>query len=123
MSQYNTESWDSDPWAKFLIEGPVGTQVQIVSSYGSVTKTTSSSSEYVKLWFSSLPPAGQQISLTVKINGETHGTYSFTSHFDPAGVAVSVTQHNTESWDSSPYVKFLLTGPVGTQTPNGAALL
>jgi hypothetical protein len=114
VSQYNTESWDDTPWAKFNVTGPVGTQVELISSYGTHAQTTSSINEYVKLWFSSLPPAGVEFPITVKINGDVFGTYAFTSHFDPAGVSVSVSQYNTESSDQNPWAKFNVTGPVGT---------
>jgi hypothetical protein len=77
----------------------------------------------VKLWFSSLPPAGVEFAVTVKINGDVWGTYPFTSWFDPAGVEVSVAQYNTESWDADPWAKFLLTGPVGTQRACEAVVL
>lgn len=115
VEQYNTSSSDPSPWVKFLVEGPVGTKVQITSPYGSMSRTMESGSEYVKLFFSTTPPAGEKFQVTVKINGSVHGTYQFTSHFDPANVEVSVSQHNTSSSDSSPWVKFSVTGPVGTQ--------
>ncbi len=115
VSQYNTESDGAEPWVKFRITGPKGTQVDILSDYGSKSQTLSSTDEYVKLWFSTLPPAGVQFPITVKINGEVWGTYPFTSWFDPASIELSVTQYNTESWDASPWAKFIVTGPVGTQ--------
>ena len=115
VSQHNTSSDSADPYAKFLLTGPVGTQVSIYSPYGSTSHTMGSTNEHVKLWFSSLPPAGEEFAVTVKINGDVWGTYPFTSWFDPAGVEISVSQYNTESWDADPYAKFLLTGPVGTQ--------
>jgi hypothetical protein len=112
--QYNTESYDSSPYAKFYGTAPKGTTIQLISEYGSASMTTGGGDWLLKVWFDSLPPAGVKFPITVKVNGSVHGTYNFTSHFD-GEYDLTVNQHNTESYDSNPYVKFYGTAPLGTQ--------
>lgn len=122
--QYNTESHDSSPYAKFYGTAPKGTTIQLISEYGSASMTTDGGDWLLKIWFDSLPPAGVKFPITVKVNGSVHGTYNFTSYFD-GEYALTVIQYNTESYDSSPYVKFYGTAPVGTEvritSPYGSA--
>jgi hypothetical protein len=116
VTQVNTTSDSSSPYVRFIGTGPVGTQLLAQSSYGSADLVIGESGEFsLKVWFSPLPPAGEKFWITFKVDGATHGTYPFTSYFDPAGVEVSVSQYNTSSESADPYAKFLLTGPVGTQ--------
>ncbi|MEE8497148.1 MAG: hypothetical protein V3S62_01285 [Acidimicrobiia bacterium] len=118
VGQYNTESDSPDPWVKFIVNGPVGTQVQIVSSYGSMSRTLESTEEYVKLWFSSLPPAGVEFAVTVKIDGDTWGTYPFTSWYEePAEEPpIAKTANNTygSCAEDPPYDIYYGTAPEGT---------
>lgn len=82
LNQYNTESWDANPWVKFYGTATPGAHILATSAYGAADFTVGESGEYLlKLWFSSLPPAGQQFPVTVKVNGATHGSYPFTSWF------------------------------------------
>ena len=115
VSQYNTESWDADPWVKFDVDGPVGTVVQISSGYGSVSRTMTATSEYVKLWFSSLPPAGVEFQVTVKIDGETWGSYPFTSWYEePEPVAKTANNTYGTCAEDPPYDIYLGTAPAST---------
>jgi len=116
VSQVNTTSESSSPYVQFVGTGPAGTQLLAQSSYSSEDLVIGESGEFsLKVWFSPLPPAGEKFWITFKVDGATHGTYPFTSHFDSAEVGLSVDQYNTSSESSDPYAKFLLTGPVGTQ--------
>ena len=114
VTQYNTESWDANPWVKFIVSGPVGTQVQIVSDYGSTSHTLGGTEEYVKLWFSTLPPPGVQFPVTVKINGEVWATYQFTSWYEET--PVPITAYNTYGTcaEDPPYDIYFGTAPKGT---------
>jgi hypothetical protein len=118
VAQYNTESWDADPYAKFLLTGPVGTQVAILSPYGSTDHTMSSTNEHVKLWFSSLPPAGEEFAVTVKINGDVWGTYPFTSWYEPEPEPEPVAKTANSTYGSCsedpPYDIYYGTAPEGT---------
>ena len=115
VHQYNEASEAPDPYAKFYGAAPAGTTIQLISEYGSASLTTEHAGEWLlKLWFSSLPPAGVEFSITVKVNGAVFGTYSFTSYFD-GEFEVSVHQHNTETDSPDPYAKFYGTAPVGTE--------
>lgn len=116
LTQYNTESWAASPWVKFYGTAAPGTTLAAISEYGSADMTVDSNGEYYfKLYFSTLPPVGQQFAVTVKVNGQVYGTYPFTSWFDASNVETTVNQYNTESWDASPWIKFHGTAPVGTQ--------
>ena len=69
----------------------------------------------LKLWFSPLPPAGEQFTVTVKVNGETHSTFGFTSYYDPGAVEITVNHlYNSCSLDP-PYDDLWGTAPAGTQ--------
>jgi len=119
VSQWNTESDSPEPYVKFNVTGPVGTQVQIVSPYGSTSRTLESTDEYVKLWFSSLPPAGEEFQVTVKIDGETWGTYPFTSWYEDAEEPpppIEKTAHSTfgSCSEDPPYDVYHGTAPEGT---------
>ena len=114
VEQYNTSSDSSDPWVKFAVSAPKGTVVQIVSEYGSTSRTMESTSEYVKLFFSTLPPAGVEFQVKVKIDGELFGAYPFTSWFDPEGAETVVEPIVTSSDSSDPYAKVEYWAPAGT---------
>jgi len=115
VHQYNESSEAPDPYAKFYGTAPKGTKIQLISQYGSASMTTEYAGEWLlKLWFSSLPPAGVEFPITVKVNGETYGTYGFTSYFD-GEIEITVNQYNTESDSPDPYVKFYGTAPIGTE--------
>lgn len=114
VHQHNTSTDSPTPYAKFYGTAPQGTLIQLVSEYGSTSLTTEKSGEWLlKLFFSQLPPAGQQFDITVKVNGEIWGTYGFTSYFD-GEIDVTVNQYNTESDSPDPWVKFYGTAPLGT---------
>jgi hypothetical protein len=115
INQYNSESWDAYPWVKFYGTAPTGTHVIAISEYGSAdVEVGSDGSLYLKLWFSTLPPAGESFPVTVKVNGTFYKTYQFTSWFD-GEADITVTQYNTESDSSDPWVKFYGNAPVGTE--------
>lgn len=103
VTQYNTSSNESSPWVKFLVEAPAGTTVQITSPYGSTSRTMESTNEHIKLFFSPVPPAGQEFQVTVKVNGAVHGTYPFTSNWDPNQIIVApvVTENSIRGRRSS----------------------
>ena len=114
VHQHNTASESPDPYAKFYGTAPQGTLIQLLSEYGSTSLTMEHSGEWLlKLFFAELPPAGQQFPITVKVNGETWGTYEFTSYFD-GEISVTVNQYNTASESPEPWVKFTGTAPIGT---------
>ncbi len=115
IAQYNSESWEPAPWIKFHGTAPAGTTLVALSEYGSADMTVGESGEvYFKLYFSTLPPAGETFPVTLKVNGSVYGVYSFTSWSD-GSVDVTVNQHNTETDSPEPYVKFYGTAPVGTE--------
>lgn len=115
VHQYNDASDSPEPYAKFYGIAPKGTKIQLISQYGSASMTTEQAGEWLlKLWFSQLPPAGVEFPITVKVNGQTFGTYAFTSYFD-GEIEISVHQYNTESDSPDPYVKFYGTASIGTQ--------
>jgi len=115
LTQYNTESWDPAPWVKFYGTAAPGTVLFAQSEYGSADMVVGESGEvYFKLYFSTLPPAGVEFPVTLKVNGDVYGTYPFTSWSD-GSVETTVNQHNTESDTPEPYVKFYGTAPIGTE--------
>jgi hypothetical protein len=115
VNQYNTGSDDPEPWVKFYGTAPTGTNIQIISPYGTWGWTTEAYEwNSGHRYFTTLPPAGEEFQITVQVNGETFGTYPFISWFDPETVEVSVTQHNDASDSPSPWVKFYGTAPTGT---------
>lgn len=85
-----------DGMLKFHMNGPVSTQVQIVSPNNSITKMIKTSN--ICLYFLLLSMAGEEFQLTVKINGKTFGTYPFISYFDMEHIMVTVNQNNN-SWE------------------------
>ena len=80
-----------------------------------MSRTLESTEEYVKLWFSSLPPAGVEFSVTVKIDGDTWGTYPFTSWYEESA-PVAKTANNTygSCAEDPPYDIYYGTAPEGT---------
>jgi len=118
ISQGNSTSDSSNPYVRFFGTAPAGTSIAAQSPYGNESITVGESGEFsMKLWFTSLPPAGQQFAVAVKVDGSSYGSYPFTSYFAEAagGGSLSVGQYNTESDDADPWVKFIVNGPVGTQ--------
>jgi hypothetical protein len=115
VAQITTSSDSPEPFAKFVVEAPVGTVVAIASEYGSMTTTMETDRLEAALFFSVLPPPGVEFPITVTIDGDLFGTYPFTSWFDPAAEpTVTVVQYNTVSDSPDPWVKFTGTAPVGT---------
>ncbi len=122
VSQANSTSDSSSPWVKFIVDGPVGTVVDISSSYGSVSRTMTGTNEYVKLWFSSLPPAGVEFPVTVKIDGEVWGTYAFTSWYEePAPIAKTANSTYGSCSEDPPYDVYYGTAPAGTNVDIASA--
>ncbi len=114
IHQYNTESESAEPWVKFYGTATPGTEIHAYSDYGSVEVEVGSSGEYLfKLYFSTLPPAGQEFPVHVKVNGSFYGSFPFTSWHDGT-VGLTVNQHNTESDSPEPYIKFYGTATPGT---------
>ena len=57
---------------------PAGTQIKIISEYGSSTFTVGESGAWEKRQYFEGAPYGVPFTVTVKVNGETHTTYQFT---------------------------------------------
>jgi hypothetical protein len=116
VHQNNTVSDDASPYVKFHGLAPEGTHIVILSEYGAAETTIETSGEWLLgLWFEEGLPTGQEITVTVKVNGDVYGTYGFTWLYDPANTPITVHQHNTTSDTASPYVKFYGTAPAGTR--------
>lgn len=110
VNQHNTTGTD---YVKFYGTAPVGTLIEIITdSYGSVSWVTESVNWLNKLWFSPKPAAGTAFSVTVKVGGETWGTYPFTT----AGVPVSKTAFSTygSCSETPPFDVYYGTAPAGT---------
>jgi hypothetical protein len=111
-----TQSESPDPYAKVEFWAPEGTTIQLISDYGSSSLTTSyAGSGHLKLWFEPLPPAGEEFTVTIKVNGDTYGTFGFVSWY--GGEAVAKTAHFTfgECAENPPYDIYYGTAPEGTQ--------
>jgi len=114
VEQYNTETDSPDPYAKFYGTAPIGTHVVLQSEYGSTDWNTESVNWTGKLYFSTLPPAGQTFTITVKIDGDVYGTYPFTSWYSPDLVAVTAHRSFGSCAESPPYDVYYGTAPPGT---------
>jgi hypothetical protein len=113
VNQYNTESEAADPWVKFYGTAPVGTEIRVISPYGSWlwnTEVTSWNSGH--LFFEPLPPAGQTFTITVKVNGETWGTYPYTSWYEATAISVNHTYFTSDL--AEPYDDLWGTAPAGS---------
>lgn len=125
VAQEGTSSSSASPYTRFVGTAPVGTHVLATSQYGSADLEVGESGEFsLKVWFSGAP-AGVKFPITLKIDGETFGTYYFTSNYTPGPVELDLHQYNTESWDANPWIKFYGTADPGTalvaNSPYGSA--
>ncbi len=114
VNQDNTQSDSPEPYAKFYGTAPVGTHIVLQSEYGATDWTTENVNWTGKLFFSTLPPAGQTFNVTVKINGDVFGTYQFTSWYDPGQVEITAHRSFGQCSESPPYDVYYGTAPAGT---------
>lgn len=113
VHQYNEASDSSSPWVKFYGTAPVGTQIQIISEYGSWSWHTEAYEwNSGKKFFEPLPPTGSPFTITVKVNGDVFGTYQFTSWFDPNQTIVEPVKFAAEG--PEPYTRVEYWAPAGT---------
>ena len=74
---YNSCNLDP-PYDDLWGTAPAGTQIKILSEYGSSTFTVGESGSWEKRQHFEGAPYGVPFTVTVKVNGETHTTYQFT---------------------------------------------
>jgi hypothetical protein len=110
-----TESESADPYAKVEFWAPAGTAISLHSDYGSSSVTTSSTgSGHLKLWFTSLPPAGVPFPVTIKVNGTYYGSFNFTSWYEEAEVAKTADNVYGSCSENPPFDVYFGTAPAGT---------
>ena len=104
-----------EPYTRIEYWAPAGTTIQLISDYGSSSKTLEATGGGdLKLWFSPLPPAGVPFNVTIKVNGEIWETYQFTSWWDPSAIEITVNHAFESCSEAEPYDDLWGTAPPGT---------
>ena len=74
---YNSCALDP-PYDDLWGTAPAGTQIKIISDFGSSTFTVGESGEWEKRQYFEGATYGSPFQVTVKVNGDVHTTYMFT---------------------------------------------
>jgi len=105
-----------EPYTRIEYWAPAGTTIQLISDYGSTSKTVAETGGGdLKLWFSPLPPAGVPFTVTIKVNGDVWETYQFTSYYEADDTPVVVNHAFNSCSEDPPFDDLWGTAPAGTQ--------
>ena len=116
LHQEGTVSDSESPYTRFVGTATPGTVIVATSAYGSADTVVGESGEFnFKVWFSGAP-SGVQFPITVKVDGETYGTFYFTWYQGDGGSGEIVVEPLFSSTDSTPpYAKVEYWAPKNTK--------